>query len=808
MSCDAIHHSCARSAFGKRVEVAGLLFLTLGLAACGEGGKEGSGASSTAGTSTRHFESLELRSETPARDSSQIQRVALLTPDPAKPWNNLTKAVGGKVERAAPGGPSEYVQLLGHHQNHEMEVMQRIDLDRVNCVAVLVMVDVECSVSMELLQGPNGSDFRSHVTALPTGDPQLLQFDIFTDALKAKSRKRSMASGLRLKTRGKPGDFTIHSIDLLSKPAHLSLPSAEGGAGLIECGTDARLGVALKPGESVVASTRVPPGAQLRFSYSMPLAHRKDDAHPALELELRGADGITEQRSFSMEFGSHERWTNVSVPLGDYADSELEMSWRLAKGVESLAALVEVGVLSGEGPPQRVVLITSDTHRADHLGHADLGVEVRTPVLDQLADEGVTFENCFVATNVTNPSHIALMTGVHPRDTGVLNNRIPVNRNAETLAEEFRAAGYATYASISARHLSDPYSGLGQGFHRIQAPLDQPSVRADVTLDPLQDWLDRSVELPLFIWIHVYDAHTPYEPPPEITQTYFPVVSDAFDESLEPLKGKALSAHKKFPGLRDLEFPRALYRAEVTSLDWELGRVLNRPDLAQATVAFTADHGESLGEHGVYYAHSGLFPDTIHVPLILRHPEVPKGRRVSTPVTQLDVGRTLLDLAGLVDRPFPGRNLLAIEETEAGRPRYSIAAASQLASISIDEWHLVLLLNGQQTPRKKSGKPRKVSEDSSPERRHSVGLYDLNQDRHAAKNLLTKEFERAQAMRAQLIEWLRSTEDRGWRGEELSNKANLKDLAALGYASSGPVQVGSRDYFPADCDCGECQRFE
>lgn len=765
-------------------------------AACGEAGSESSAPGSLSG---RRFDALTLRAGESSVPRETIRSVRRLTPSPEGAWEDGEFPGKGSIERESKGEDSPWVYRMSDSKIHECIVREGLDLEEVNSIIVLATVDVEYSISLELEGGPPGSDFRSHVTVHPGPAPQPLQFDIFTDPERAKIRRKNNAEGLKLRARGVQGSVTLHSMEFVYRPPSLTLPSPEDGGDLIECGTDFRWGVAIQPGETVNTTGSVGPGAELMFSYSLLEVHKKEDLLPTLDLELVGSSGTREFHSFSLEYGSDERWSEVRLSLEDFAGQEVDMAWELGDGVRSIAAIAEVGLLAGEGHAARVVLITSDTHRADHLGAADLGIDVRTPALDALAARGVTFENCFASTNVTNPSHIGLMTGTHPRDTGVLHNRVPVNRSALTLAERYRDAGYATFASLSARHLGDPYSGLGQGFQRIQQPLETSSIPAEISMAPVLEWLDRSPDVPVFLWLHVYDAHTPYEPPPEITQSYYPSIRAAYDESLPPLEGPDQRAHKKFPGLRDLELPRALYRAEVTSLDWELGRLLDRADLQDALIAFTADHGEALGEHGVFYAHSGLYPNTLHVPLILSYPNAPGGSRESVPVSQLDLGRTLLDLSGLSDSEFPGRNLLTVDSGEAGVPRFAIGASAQLASVTIDDWHLVMQLNG---PKSKRGDGK-----ANPKRLHGVALFDLGSDPGAKRNLVSEHLARAKSMREALITWLLESQDRGWRGAEISDKKSLRELAALGYTTSQSTEERGREFFPANCNCGECENF-
>ena len=277
--------------------------------------------------------------------------------------------------------------------------------------------------------------------------------------------------------------------------------------------------------------------------------------------------------------------------------------------------------------------------------------------MDALAEEGLVFEDCFSSTNTTNPSHVALMTGTSPRDTGINVNNSVLSDEAPTLAEAFHEAGFATYSSVSIKHLSPKTSGLGQGFDRAAAPSKRDS-EAEQTIGKLTTWMKQSEELSVFVWLHLFDAHTPYEPEESFITAYYEDPERAFDprgEFVDEVPEAVIETLYPDPALKDIQFPSTQYKAEISYLDQELSRLLDLSVMRNAIVAFTADHGESLGAHGIYFSHDGLYPDSIHVPMIIRYPGGPKGARSSIPIEQIDLGRTLLDLAGLVGTEFPAR---------------------------------------------------------------------------------------------------------------------------------------------------------
>ena len=404
---------------------------------------------------------------------------------------------------------------------------------------------------------------------------------------------------------------------------------------------------------------------------------------------------------------------------------------------EAVCAMTRPRVETERESAHSVLLVTSDTHRADSIGAAGLGVAVQTPAIDALAARGILFENCWSMTNVTIPSHVSIMTATSPRDTGVLDNFTRVSNEARTLAECFQDAGYLSFAVVSAPHLSDAGSGLGQGFDRISAPRDIGKRRSAQSIEQLNEWLDDAQGQNLFVWLHVFDAHTPYEPPPEFQARYWPADRNAFDPQLPELKIPEPFRHETPDGLRDPGLLQARYRGEISYLDTQLAGVFQIPRFAQGLIALTADHGECLGEHEIYWDHAGLYTQSIHVPLILAWPGAPAGQRVSRPVSQLDLAQTVLQLAGVQDASLPGMSLL--NESQPPDPaRFAISAGADRASVSLKSWHLIVSLT------KHLGV---VNGESAVFPAHGLELFDLSQDPNCEHNLALQEVDRARQLR-------------------------------------------------------------
>jgi arylsulfatase A-like enzyme/Flp pilus assembly protein TadD len=295
-----------------------------------------------------------------------------------------------------------------------------------------------------------------------------------------------------------------------------------------------------------------------------------------------------------------------------------------------------------------VLLITVDTLRADHLG-CYASKTVRTPAIDALAARGVLFARAFAHTPSTLPSHTNILLGMTPNAHGVHDNsNFIVREDFLTLAEWLKAEGYATGAFVGAFPLDSRF-GLGQGFdvyddnYGSQGPTDMVFVerKADVVVGKALEWLERRTG-PWFLWVHVFDPHQPYEPP-------------------EPFRS---------------QYPGSPYDGEIAFADSALGKLLDfledRNLRDRTAVIFTADHGESLGEHGEsthgYFAYNAV----LRVPLILDLPGMKPGR-VEANVCHVDIFPTVCGFLGKKEPPgLQGRSLLPLVQGKslAVRPVY------------------------------------------------------------------------------------------------------------------------------------------
>jgi arylsulfatase len=323
-------------------------------------------------------------------------------------------------------------------------------------------------------------------------------------------------------------------------------------------------------------------------------------------------------------------------------------------------------VRRGGGP--NILLIGVDTLRADALGAWGRRPSL-TPSLDRLAAESDVWPEAYTAFNVTNPSFASIFTGLYGKNHGVYDLKTPLPPSQTTLAELLAGAGYQTLALISASHLGDHNSGLGQGFAEVETATEQAA--GEMPVDATMDWLaaqGRSPK-PFFVWLHLFDPHTPHTPP----EPYALGQRPASAMGLSPVRawtpfraiGPRPFVEQVLAGNRDL------YDGEVAYADRQVGRLLDflasRGLLENTVVALVADHGENLGEHGILFRHIGLFETTTHVPLMIRWPGAGRaGRRLPGLVQTIDLFPTLLAAAGLKPPPSDGQDLRKL--TGEGKP--------------------------------------------------------------------------------------------------------------------------------------------
>ncbi|HTR65883.1 MAG TPA: sulfatase-like hydrolase/transferase [Terriglobales bacterium] len=334
--------------------------------------------------------------------------------------------------------------------------------------------------------------------------------------------------------------------------------------------------------------------------------------------------------------------------------------------------LCAISATAAPAPKPNIILITLDTTRADRMGFLG-STRGLTPNLDALARDGLIFTRAYSHVPLTTASHTTILTGTYPQFNHVNDFGVPLSPRLPYLPDILHHQGYHTGAFVGSLIL-DPLDGTAPGFDRGFDVYDAnfhlrrhgadryQSVerRAGVVVDHALGWLSHLENGPFFLWVHVYDAHDPYDPPP-------------------PFKAKYASAP---------------YDGEIAYVDSALGKLFDQLRkhglLDETLIAVMADHGESLGAHGENTHGVFLYDETLHVPLLIKLPLEHAAKRIETRAGLVDVAPTILDAAGLaVPAEMQGESLLGIAGvTPLGRPqaggRDPSARSGKAAAAAVD----------------------------------------------------------------------------------------------------------------------------
>jgi len=392
-----------------------------------------------------------------------------------------------------------------------------------------------------------------------------------------------------------------------------------------------------------------------------------------------------------------------------------------------------------------VILISIDTLRADHLpmfGYR--GVE--TPNLDALRRDGILFTNAFAHVPLTLPSHTSVLTGLLPPDNGVRNNiGYRLDPAVPTMGSMLHDAGYDTGAAVSAYVLRGS-TGLRQSFdfyedaieNRPGTPTGSLQRPGNVTAQFAKRWIDQRGTKPFFFLLHLFEPHSPYEPPEPFRTRYASAPYDGEIATADAIAGDFI-ADLKARGIYD-----------------------------RAIIVFFSDHGEGLSQHGEAEHGIFLYREDIHVPLVVKLPRGARGgETIAHPVGLVDILPTIAQLTGVkAPSKLDGISLLASAAdrriySETLYPRIHLGW-SELRSLEDERHHYI------QAPR--------------PE------LYDMRADPAETRNILSEKRRVYNAMKEELTRY----------GSEVALPSHIdpeeaKKLAALGYlgsthlAASGPL---------------------
>ncbi len=398
---------------------------------------------------------------------------------------------------------------------------------------------------------------------------------------------------------------------------------------------------------------------------------------------------------------------------------------------------------------RNLLLVTFDTTRADRIGAYGY-TRAHTPNIDRMARSGVTFDQCIATAPITLPSHASILSGLYPYSHGARNNgthNLPedVTTLAETLSEE----GFATGAVVSALVLDSKY-GLDQGFGVYDdnlANADKSPMfmfRETKALDTAQRalrWIQAQASGRWFLWVHFFDPHANYMPPEHFAKLC----------------------------------PSSAYDGEIAYADAGLGEILEglrlKGSMHETLVVMTADHGESLGEHGESTHSTFVYDSTTHVPLVMMHPALVAGKRIRGVVSTVDIAPTALDLLDIPSSaPFDGRSAAEVLLVRHGDIDARVAYSEAMSPYYNHGWSDLRSVRSSNSRYIRAPRPE---------------LYALTQDPWEQNNLLPSRADLAEPAKLQLSQLLGGVE-RDERGEDILAMApeQREALAALGYVWS------------------------
>ncbi len=422
-----------------------------------------------------------------------------------------------------------------------------------------------------------------------------------------------------------------------------------------------------------------------------------------------------------------------------------------------------------------VFLITIDTLRADHVGCYG-NRDIQTPTLDSLANDGIRFANAFTPSPITNTSHASILTGLLPSAHGVMHFGMPIAPGTRTLAQIMKEHGYATAAFIGAFILDS--RALAPGFDRgfdyydnFPANLPKKASRyvrverrgMDV-VHRAEKWLLKHTGTQRkFMWVHLYDPHDPYDPPPPYNR----------------------------------EYAGRLYDGEIAYADSALGQFVaflkKQGIYDHSVILVVGDHGEGVGEHGEQTHGIFLYDATTHVPLILKLPRLlsagntrptnPSGLVLAAQVRTVDILPTVLELEGInFSDHLDGASLRPLWSSQAIPVAHHDAAAAKASAfaerVALGETDYPIRFGWAPLKSVRAG-GLKYIEAPRPE------FYDLRADPHETQNLYEPWNEDVQRLRGMVAELRKRSVNTCAEAAGVSRQT-LDQLKALGYLGNSP----------------------
>jgi arylsulfatase A-like enzyme len=495
----------------------------------------------------------------------------------------------------------------------------------------------------------------------------------------ANPRWHGTITSLRLDPPPQAGEFAVEFVRVvrMTEPP-TGLAALRGQVGKAVLDNDTRPALFSFPPHDVSWNVQVASTSLLRFSYGiLPDAWQRPGSAARFEVYASRSGSQTETALFSdlvrpRTHPEDRAWKEAEVDLGDFAEGDLELSFRVRReseegvpeelsGAFAHAVWGNPVVVAADVAQERpnIVLIGLDTIRVDRVGAFGYDLPT-TPNIDRMAAESTIFERAISQAPWTLPSFASLFTSLYPSMAGVYESSHALQAEAAALATVLRDSGYHTVGFTGGG-----YAGRGwrmdRGFDRFWE-----GARSKVMASRLEEWLDSTGPGPLFLYLHTYEAHDYFRATAEQIAAAAEVRGGEIDP-VEDVYGAIIVGQGAGLDADQMREVSALYDGGVRLADGLVGEWLEllrgAGILEHSVVVLFADHGEGFGEHGLVHHGNSLYEEMVHVPLLIRVSPQPssdgQGRRIQDMVELIDISPTVLELAGL---PAPtaaqGRSLV------------------------------------------------------------------------------------------------------------------------------------------------------
>ena len=310
-----------------------------------------------------------------------------------------------------------------------------------------------------------------------------------------------------------------------------------------------------------------------------------------------------------------------------------------------IVLLLSVFIFKQTSQKPNIILISIDTLRRDHVGIYGYKKNT-TPTIDNIAKEGIYFENAFSASSWTLPAHMSMFTGLPPSIHSVEEKTNTLSKDIQTVTQLIKLKKYKTAAIVTLLFVSSKY-GFDAGFDKF---FERFKKKADIITDNALGWLKKNNNQPFFLFLHYWDAHWPYLPPEKYAEMFGVNTKNTRWRKWGRLQFLRKYSDPRIPMSENVKKNViALYDGEIRNVDYNINRIityLKKKDIYNNTIfVITSDHGEEFKEHNSFGHGHSLYSEVINVPLIIRFPsKIKSGLKIREPVITSDIPLTLLNL--------------------------------------------------------------------------------------------------------------------------------------------------------------------